>query len=651
MRGRTSHIGGYRREKWFEINGVINTTRTAILAIQEAHLTDDLANNVSRAFQTKLALFHSPLPDTRNAAGVAFVINKGIINTDNITCEELIPGRAILATVPWHANNIIKILNVYAPNDTRSNEAFWNTLNNMIASKPTLKPDIMLGDFNLVEDSIDRLPCHPDDANAVATLGTLKGNLDLMDGWRRTSPDICSYSHQHTPNASQGRIDRIYVSSPILRTAKEWRIDSPSIETDHWIVSTKITIPDAPKIGKGRWQIPNHIFEDEETMKKINEMGMQTQDDITGTKYRRSQTSNAQTIFAKFKTNIVNLCRTRAKTLHPTIKNKIENLKIRLNTTNNDNRTAEDEKMLESIVIKTEILELERTLSESNRIYAKTKHHVHAETICRDWVRSNNAKKPRDTIYNLFNPLDKDKTPTYDSEEMATKAKLYHESLQYKDREPTEIPDQSKLDKIFVNISAHPTTEQRNELATPLKYDKVYCALNEQANDKAAGLDGIPVELWKKICMMHDTCNDNIANPYCDIVGILTKVFNDIETNGIIQSTKFNEGWMCPLYKKGERNNIANYRPITILNTDYKIMTKALANKLAKAAPTLIHRDQAGFIKGRNIYDQVKLAKLVIDYGEIMGKNGAIAALNQEKAYDKILHPYLWKTLEKYGIP
>lgn len=41
----------------------------------------------------------------------------------------------------------------------------------------------MLGDFNPVEDCIDRLPCHPDDTNTVAALGELKSNLNLADGW------------------------------------------------------------------------------------------------------------------------------------------------------------------------------------------------------------------------------------------------------------------------------------------------------------------------------------------------------------------------------------------------------------------------------------------------------------------------------------
>lgn len=204
---------------------------------------------------------------------------------------------------------------------------------------------------------------------------------------------------------------------------------------------------------------------------------------------------------------------------------------------------------------------------------------------------------------------------------------------------------------ILDNITTRTTPDQKAKLAKYLTDDNIQIALKEQANEKAAGLDGIPIELWKKMGASFDANSKEEINPFCDITKLLKNVFNDIEEHGIDPTTKFNEGWMCPIYKKGKRNNAANYRPITILNTDYKIMTKALANKLAEAAPTLIHTDQAGFIKGRNIYDQVKLAKLTIDYGKIMNKNGAIIALDQEKAYDKLLHPYLWKTLEKFDLP
>ena len=649
MRGRTSNAQGFRREKWFEIHCVMNTHKLAVLAIQESHLTDDLAANVRSSFETKLSLLYSPLPETRNAAGVAFVFNKGLINTGGIVCQEIIPGRAMLAKIPWHGDRTIKILNVYAPNDTKCNESFWESLNEIIQADQTLKPDLMLGDFNLVEDALDRLPCHSDDASAVAALGELKSDLGLVDGWRQAHPDHCEYTHQHAPNASQGRIDRIYITDDLLRPASEWKIDSPLIETDHWLVSAKVSTPEAPEIGRGRWQIPTYLFENDDVIEEVNELGKVAQDLIERNRFRRSDTVNPQTIFARLKADIVGMCRTYAKRIHPTITNKIEKLKKQLSESNNDHLISEEDRMLNAIVMKTEILELERLLFESNRAYASTKHHVHAETICRDWIRSNRAKKPCDTIFCLHNPLDDAPTPTYDSRAMAKVAGEYHAGLQTRDRDPAAPPDQDKMRDILKNVSAKTTPQQKSELAKYLDSGKVHAALNDSANDKAAGLDGIPMELWKKMSNLYDAADaDN--NPYCNVVEMLVKVFNDIEKNGIDPASKFNEGWMCPIYKKGERDNIANYRPITILNTDYKIMTKALASKLAEAAPSLIHRDQAGFIKGRSIYNQVKLAKLTIDYGRIMECNGAIVALDQEKAYDKILHPYLWQVLEKFDI-
>jgi retron-type reverse transcriptase len=108
---------------------------------------------------------------------------------------------------------------------------------------------------------------------------------------------------------------------------------------------------------------------------------------------------------------------------------------------------------------------------------------------------------------------------------------------------------------------------------------------------------------------------------------------------------------MCLIYKKKDCTKISNYKPITLLNTDYKILTKALALQLMDNIEPMIHPDQAGFIPNRSITDQIRLASTILSYTEVTEENGAIVALDQEKAYDKVRHDYLWATLDKFNIP
>ena len=57
------------------------------------------------------------------------------------------------------------------------------------------KSDIMLGDYNLVEDPIDRLPCYADNTQIVEALQNLKSLLLLHDGWCRTYPTMKVYTY------------------------------------------------------------------------------------------------------------------------------------------------------------------------------------------------------------------------------------------------------------------------------------------------------------------------------------------------------------------------------------------------------------------------------------------------------------------------
>lgn len=164
------------------------------------------------------------------------------------------------------------------------------------------------------------------------------------------------------------------------------------------------------------------------------------------------------------------------------------------------------------------------------------------------------------------------------------------------------------------------------------------------------GLDSCPYELWKMLQTRHNKMSHR-NKPSFDIIKTLTYLFRDIQEHGIDKRTEFTTGWMCPLFKKKDPMNISNYRPITLMNSDYKILTKVLALQLMDHVQRLIHIDQAGFIPKRSIFNHIRLAKAILSYTKIMEKNGTILVLDQEKVYNKIKHDYLWKMLEVFNLP
>jgi exonuclease III len=73
------------------------------------------------------------------------------------------------------------LINVYAPNNKSENMRFWKTLNMEWSARNLPKPDLLLGDFNITEDPIDRSPPKHDNTGAVETLRDLRWMLDIQD--------------------------------------------------------------------------------------------------------------------------------------------------------------------------------------------------------------------------------------------------------------------------------------------------------------------------------------------------------------------------------------------------------------------------------------------------------------------------------------
>ena len=118
--------------------------------------------------------------------------------------------------------------------------------------------------------------------------------------------------------------------------------------------------------------------------------------------------------------------------------------------------------------------------------------------------------------------------------------------------------------------------------------DECATALGQLKPHKSPGMDGLTAEFYRQFWpVLRDD---------------LMAVFQTIYDNGYMSLSQ-RTGIIRLLYKKGDRKDVGNWRPISLLNVDYKIVAKVLANRLKTVLGSIIHPDQTCTILGRSIHD------------------------------------------------
>ena len=154
--------------------------------------------------------------------------------------------------------------------------------------------------------------------------------------------------------------------------------------------------------------------------------------------------------------------------------------------------------------------------------------------------------------------------------------------------------------------------------------------------NKAPGSDGFTIEFYRF---------------FWNAIGqIMVDSFNYAFQNGDMSISQ-KRGIISLIPKKDkDKKYLKNWRPISLLNNDYKIVTKALALRLEKVLPTIISPNQTGYVKGRYIGESIRIITDMMSFTKKKNIPGLAVFLDFEKVFDSIEWCYLQKCLEAFNF-
>jgi hypothetical protein len=164
--------------------------------------------------------------------------------------------------------------------------------------------------------------------------------------------------------------------------------------------------------------------------------------------------------------------------------------------------------------------------------------------------------------------------------------------------------------------------EEKEKLEMPISCDEISQALKDLPNNKAPGGDGISANFYKFFL-------PKIQNFVCQ------SILHSVEENEMSIEQKRAILTLLPKKEKDSRY-IKNWRPLSLLNTDYKILAKLLAKRLQKILPTVINPNQTGCIKDRATFTNIRSTIDIINYANENNLPGLIAFIDFEKAFDTV---------------
>ena len=179
------------------------------------------------------------------------------------------------------------------------------------------------------------------------------------------------------------------------------------------------------------------------------------------------------------------------------------------------------------------------------------------------------------------------------------------------------------------------TASMRRVLEQPISPEEVSNAMRKGGRNKAPGTDGIDLKFYK---VNWETIRDDISDT-------MKQMF--MERN---VTTQQNHGVIVCLPKSNRPITPADYRSITLLNTDYKLLARVIAHHLPPMMAELLQTSQFCGVPGNTIFEAVAKVRVAIAQAEMTRTPLCFLSLDFQEAFDRISRKYLFKILRSYGF-
>ena len=608
----------------------IRSKRINIVFLQDTHLTtqtipyfDTLWNGMS---------YHSC--HSSRSRGTSILINNNLSYTLIEEMKSECGNFQILACKIQ--NDSYLLVNVYGPNE--DNPAFYNNLSNIIGQFD-VDHMIVAGDFNFVmKPEADSLNYSGEyNVRAKRTFLELSYRYNLVDAWRHIYPNERKYTWSRRNPFKAGRLDMYFVSDELLNSIIETDI-IPGYRTDHNIIT--LSIQNKQPKGNGLWKFNTSHLSDDEYIKivktciidTLKQYAVPLYDDglYNDHKYYEflqltiSDSLFYETLIMMIRGVTVKYSKQKAKRMRAYETSLIANI-ARAEEKLMKSGQQRDADMLDNL--KNELEELRSPMIDGLIIRSRVAWHEKGERNTRYFLSLEKRNSCKKSI-----PYIKDGNITL----LNNTEILEHLSNIYQNKYSKNIT--ITPDPLFIaeNVKNKLNTEDKLELDADINMLELTNALNNMKKGKTPGSNGFPVEFFR--CFWLE------IGPF-----LFRAVKTSLKKGEALPSHR--EGIITLIPKKGKSPHTnKRWRPITLLNADFKIVSTAVSNRLKRVMSKLISPVQTAYSAGRYIGENTRLLHDVIYWTRNNKKPGIILAADFEAAFESVAWNYLKLVLNEFNF-